>query len=561
MPPLLAMQVVLVVTIGVAISGGLLAWRERPEPGAVPLTAFLAGACWWSATLFFRVEAATLQRKVFWVDVSWAGVTAIPVAWLFFCLSYTGYNDYLEPRYVAVASLVPVVTVVLGLTNDVHHLLYTDSVLVEQAGHRVLTRTPGVWFWVTAGYTYLLGLLGAVPLLQFVSSDVSTFRGQSLALLVGLVTPWMTNGLYLAGTLPTGGIDPTPVAFSVSAIAFLGALTRFKLLDTSPAPIRPARRRVFDRMETGVIVLDRRDNVVDMNDRAAAAMDARSGDALGDDIGTVSSQLAGLIDDRSRSGTTTVNPANGRGTYDTSVAEVTDTHGRTVGRIITLHDISDYLRQQQRLEVLNRVFRHNIRTNSQVLIGHVERLADHDGDERAENAVERVMAITEFGDKIRDVLDVFERGRAGTEPLCLARIVEGVVESVRTEYPDVTVHHADAPDGVYVDSIAYDVLSNLIENAAQHNTNPRPEVRVDVESDGDRVRVAVRDNGPGINDEELALLEEGSETPLNHGSGLGLALIVWGTEIIGGRVSIEERDPVGTAITVEIPVVQAANAA
>ena len=121
---------------------------------------------------------------------------------------------------------------------------------------------------------------------------------------------------------------------------------------------------------------------------------------------------------------------------------------------------------------------------------------------------------------------------------------------------DVTVHDADCPTDVYVDGVAHDVLSNVVENAAQHNTNPQPEVWVDVESDGDRVRIDVRDNGPGINDEELALLEEGSETPLKHGSGLGFALIVWGTEIIGGHVSIEDREPVGTVVTVELPLVR-----
>jgi hypothetical protein len=117
MSTLLAMQAVLVVTIAVALSGGLLAWRERPEPGAVPLTAFLAGACWWSATLLFKVNASSLGEKLFWVEVSWIGVAIMPVAWLFFCLSYTGYSGYLKPRYVALASVVPVATVVFSLTD------------------------------------------------------------------------------------------------------------------------------------------------------------------------------------------------------------------------------------------------------------------------------------------------------------------------------------------------------------------------------------------------------------------------------------------------------------
>jgi sensor histidine kinase regulating citrate/malate metabolism len=76
---------------------------------------------------------------------------------------------------------------------------------------------------------------------------------------------------------------------------------------------------------------------------------------------------------------------------------------------------------------------------------------------------------------------------------------------------------------------------------------------IDVDSTGESVRVVVEDNGPGIDEEELVLAEQGTETPLEHGSGFGLAVIVWGTEIIGGTVSFENGNPTGLIVSVEIP--------
>jgi len=553
MAALTSMKVILLATIAIGVSGSLLAWRERSEPGAVPLAALLAGQAWWSATLFFRINATGMGEKIFWVDVSWLGIVVIPVAWLFFALEYAGYSQYVRPRYVALASIVPAVTAVLGITNDYHSLLYTGSTLVEQSGSLILDRTPGVWFWVIAGYTYLLGLFGAVPLLQFVTSDVDTFRGQSLAILVGLLAPWITNGLFVLGLLPTAGIDPTPIAFSVSGIAYLCALTYFRLFGTTPAPIRQARQTVFERMQEGAIVLDSHDHVVDMNDQAAIALGVPPADVLGRSLDRALPTLAGVVDKQSESEQAVFYPEHGTGAYDVSLNRISDTHGRDIGRILTLHDISDYLRQQQRLEVLNRVFRHNIRTNTQVIIGNVESIADRDSETEAQKVLDNALEIEEISDKIRTVLDLFEQKREPTRPIHLDALLRECVASVREDYPEVTIDLDLGPEDVYVDSVLDEVFSNIVENAAQHNTESDPRVWIDVEPTDEGVRVVVEDNGPGIDDEELALAEEGRETPLEHGTGFGLAVIVWGTEITGGTVTFDDNDPSGLTVTVDVP--------
>jgi PAS domain S-box-containing protein len=553
MPGLIPIQVLLLGTIAIGVAGALLAWRERPEPGAVPLAVFLVAQCWWSATLFFRIEATGLAAKSFWLNVSWIGVPLIPVAWLFFSLEYTGHSEYIRARYVALASVIPVVTVLLAISNSYHDLLHVDMRLVKSAGNVELVRTFGVWYWIIAGYTYLLGLLGAVPLVGFIRSEISHFRAQSLAILVGLLAPWVTNILFLLDVMPTGAIDPTPIAFSISGVAYLGALTRFELFGTSPTPIRPARRSTFDQMRGGVIILDRYSNIVDMNQQAAAAIEMSATEALGRSVENVIPQLGQITGQHLQSGQTILQSEETNQAYDISVKEVSDAHGRHIGYIITLSDISDYLRQQQRLEVLNRVFRHNIRTNIQVIVGNAESLSAGENTDQAEKIKQNAMDIKEFSEKIRLILDSFERGRTERQWVSLTTIVEEKIEKLREAYPGTAVR-ADLPEERrYVDSMLNDVLWNVLQNAAEHNTSAEPEVRVDVAVDADSATVTVSDNGPGIDEQELAILNEGTETPLEHGSGIGLAFIVWGTEMADGTVTIEENDPNGTVVTIDIP--------
>jgi signal transduction histidine kinase len=69
-------------------------------------------------------------------------------------------------------------------------------------------------------------------------------------------------------------------------------------------------------------------------------------------------------------------------------------------------------------------------------------------------------------------------------------------------------------------------VENLLENAAIHSESDQPEATVHLKN-GSRKELTVSDNGPGIPDQELTVLEKGSEDALEHGSGLGLWLVKW----------------------------------
>ncbi|MFB6123069.1 MAG: histidine kinase N-terminal 7TM domain-containing protein [Haloferacaceae archaeon] len=539
----------MLVSIAVGTAATILAWRQRPEPGAVPLVALLVGQSWWSTCIVFKLQATTFDAKLLWTDLAWIGVVVIPVAWFLFALEYTGHDQYVRPRYVALLSVVPAITVVLALTSQFHHLLYVRPLGVETNGV-VQLEQGGAWYWVIAGYTYLLGLFGIVPLAGLLTSDATTFRGQGATLLVGLLAPWVTNVLFLAGALPTSGIDPTPVAFSVSGVAYLNALTRFRLFGTSPAPNTRARKLLFDRMQEGAIVVDRNDYVVETNDSALDVLGLDSRDVLGRHAGDVVPEYDRLPDDGALPGYLTIGDPSGGRQYDVTVTRIRNVRGRAIGRVVTFHDVSQHLRQQQRLEVLNRALRHNIRTETNVIHGYADGVPNDD----ARIIKERALRITEIGRKGQEAIELFERGREDRTPKSLVTLLEQCLATVREAYPEVTVDF-DRPDrDVAVAELLTPVFSNVVENAAEHHSGDDPHVRVTVRFDGNRVRVDVSDDGPGIDDYEIAVLDDGTETALRHGSGLGLWIAKWGAEIADGTVRFDSDGETGSTVTVEVPV-------
>jgi sensor histidine kinase regulating citrate/malate metabolism len=56
-----------------------------------------------------------------------------------------------------------------------------------------------------------------------------------------------------------------------------------------------------------------------------------------------------------------------------------------------------------------------------------------------------------------------------------------------------------------------------------------------------------------IPEQERAVLQSGTETPLDHTSGLGLWLAVWGVRSLGGTIDFQAYEETGNAVTVHVP--------
>jgi signal transduction histidine kinase len=534
-------------SVAVGVAAAILAWRQRPDPGATPLVWLLGGQTWWSVCTLFQVSGGTVAERLLWTRAGWIGVVVVPVAWVSFALAYTGRDQYLARRYVALLSVVPALTVLLAFTPAYHDLLVVQQ--TTTAGGRTAIDQRGVWFTVIAGYTYVLGVIGVVPILGMLWSTAAAFRGQSTALVVGAFTPLVTSLLFNLGAFGETAVDPTPIAFAVSGVAYLGAMSRFNLFGKSPAPNWRARQFLFDNIQEGAVVVDRHDIVVEMNEASAAFLDTTLDGTVGQPAGEVLPAYESFPADDGTSTKLTFGDGTAGRSYDVTVTEITDRHQHLLGRIYTFHDITQYLRQQQRLKVLNRVLRHNIRTETNVIHGY----ADQTDSAAAEIIKRRAMRIAEVGEKGRDAIELFDAATEEPRPESLSYLLEAAIQQCRDTYPEVEFSLTRPEADVPVASVVSAALRNVVENAAEHNSGDSRRVEVRATVDRETATVHVVDDGPGIEEYELDVLSSGTETALQHGSGLGLWIVKWGIELVGGSIQFESRSPTGTRVILTIP--------
>jgi len=224
-------------------------------------------------------------------------------------------------------------------------------------------------------------------------------------------------------------------------------------------------------------------------------------------------------------------------------------------------DVTERQRTEKLIQLLNRVLRHNLRNDMNAVGGWARAIrdADAEGVRDASERIERIAdSLVELGEHARQLEQYVERDREPTR-LDPAGLLQEALEPQRSRYPSATFTVSVETDrAVCAGTELTGALAELLENAAKHNPGATPAVDVTVRDDGEWIEIVVADDGPGIREMEQRVVTTGSETVLEHGSGLGLWLVNWTVTRYGGSFQIAPRsDGDGTAAVVRVPAIAA----
>ncbi|WP_418285767.1 sensor histidine kinase [Halorubrum sp. DTA46] len=202
----------------------------------------------------------------------------------------------------------------------------------------------------------------------------------------------------------------------------------------------------------------------------------------------------------------------------------------------------------QQLQVLSRVFRHNVRNDLNVIQGYTDLLLDRIDDDRSRECLETIRQTTDdvvaISEKLRVIEDASPDPPAGRTDL-----VETVREAADTVDDSTVTLTIDGPSEAWIRadrSVEYPIRE-VFENAVTHHDGANCEVDARIDTNGRTTRLEVSDNGPGIPADERAVLRAEEETPLSHASSIGLWLVKWMCETQGGTVGFETTDD-GTTV-------------
>lgn len=236
--------------------------RQRRFPGAAYFVAFMSSAAFWSLTTALEWFVALPDDKAFWSQVSYFGIVGAAPAFFCFVMIYAGYGTKITAKNTALLSIIPILTLLIALTNQWHGWNWPSYSMVEHPLGNYMYYQHGTSFWVLTAYSYLLNLISGILLLRMSGKLFRLHQTQSLIIFVAVMIPWIGNILY--NTRSVVIIDLTPAAFTFTGALLWWNMKQFHLFDIAPV----ARETLFTSIKELVIVLDLNGRIIDMNPSA-----------------------------------------------------------------------------------------------------------------------------------------------------------------------------------------------------------------------------------------------------------------------------------------------------
>ncbi|MDD3659776.1 MAG: diguanylate cyclase [Lachnospiraceae bacterium] len=207
-----------------------------------------------------EINVDTLARMKFWNQIQYLGIPFFPTLWLVVSMLYTGRKNNLKGYKGILLFVIPMMTFIMRLTNNLHHLYYRKIELQYVDNMSVMYLTKGPWYFVQMAYVLFTLILCTWFYFKRYKKSTGDERMQFRILLIASILPYLA--LVLVSTNLGGiGIDYTAVILPPCILMINLALTKYNFLEIKLL----ARERVFEDSASGLILLNRFYRIVDFN--------------------------------------------------------------------------------------------------------------------------------------------------------------------------------------------------------------------------------------------------------------------------------------------------------
>jgi two-component system phosphate regulon sensor histidine kinase PhoR len=333
---------------------------------------------------------------------------------------------------------------------------------------------------------------------------------------------------------------------------------------------------ILRSMSEGVIVVDKHDKVLRINEQCANFFGVQSTQVKGKSVHELirNSALQAILADCQQQQHAIEQSISIRQEppqfLQANASPLIDADGESIGALAVLHDVTALRQMEEMRKEFVANVSHELRTPITSIKGFVETLLDGALNEPA-TAERFLKIISKQSERLNAIIDDLlslsrlERennsdvGKISTDINEVLTSAAGLCEQQAYEK---SIHISiDCPENLSAEvnpHLLEQAITNLVENAIKYSEeNTKVEVRAAIDSN--RLYLEVHDNGPGIDQQYLPRLferfyrvDEG-RTRDQGGTGLGLAIVKHIAQAHGGRATVESTVGEGSKFSLILP--------
>lgn len=569
-------------TSGILVAGlsTFIAIRLGDSTRWIALT-MLSASIW---GFFYGLELSSSSKELMLLNIKfeYIGILLTPAFWLIFCMKYTG----LEPKNIKLITFLilamPLISYVILLTNEFHHLHYAETSVLNSVPFPVLKIKIGPWYLVNIVYSYSAFFIGFyIFWIRFRFANPFYKTQTKLIFLAGLF-PILINLLYQTGIIKIySEIDLTPFAFLLSYSILAFAIIKFNLFSIKPI----AKDKIIEAITRGVLVIDSKMNIIDYNSAIQKFFDDPDSIRSGNNLKNIFAEFPVILD---------LIKSNVHETIDIQDRErenriivriesipLFEKKSSQSGTVLLFEDITTQVstnetlqNQAQELRQLNDLKDKYFSIISHDLKGPIFGVKEliHLTQSGLISQEEFMEMMPEISKNMENVAILLENLLAWTSSQIRGEFIQmtnfnliplmiqqkNLLDRI-AKGKEIKIHVDNSRESwVFADKNMIElVIRNLLNNAVKFS-GLKGEIRMFTSEEGDYIKICVEDNGSGISEENLAKLRNGisftTRGQLNEtGTGLGLILVSEYVEKNKGFLEISSKLNQGTTFCILIP--------
>ncbi len=281
-----------------------------------------------------EIHSQTLDQMLFWNYFQYLGIPFVSALWLTICLMYAQKFFFLRWWLLALIYAIPVLTFVLRMTNDFHHLYFGQMSIETVNGHLLLVKERGVWMYVQAVHS--AGMVVASMVLYIKSLKKKPGRTVYMLVAAFIVVVGLALNLFQPFTIK---MDYMVMVLPITVMVVVAAIIRNDFLEVKAL----AREIIFDQNADAMLLLDNNMFIIDYNEAAKEFF-------RGQNIKLRKASLKRVTDDQqtlfaaiqSPQTTWVQKSKDAKRFFEISTTYIKGNGDSVYGELKTIHDITDF---------------------------------------------------------------------------------------------------------------------------------------------------------------------------------------------------------------------------